>query len=214
MVLEVGKDRIDVSSPPEFETNNDGTPKLYTGGQSIFWDRVVPVNSSIKPIVVNTVTEGDKTVTTFGYPQSTEMQGDGNFKLNLAFFLPLGVDIAGQSKANRSALELVPKIIMPFLVMIIASLITSVTGARNSEEALNRYYAKMKTKVLPDPDADRAKLEAVYAGEKKPDRVKLFPNSQLEIQKPTKADIIGFTLSVITCFAIIGLAFVIAELGG
>ena len=72
----------------------------------------------------------------------------------------------------------------------------------------------MKTKVLPDPEADRAKLEAVYAGEKKPDRVKLFPNSQLEIQKPTKADIIGFTISVLTCFAIIGLAFVIAELGG
>ena len=214
MVLEVVKDKIDVSSPREFETNDDGTPKLYTGGQSIFWDRVVPVNSSIKPIVVNTVTEGDKTVTTFGYPQSTEMQGAGNFKLNLAFFLPLGVDIAGQSKANRSALELVPKIIMPFLVMIIASLITSITGARNSEEALNRYYAKMKTKVLPDPEADRAKLEAVYAGEKKPDRVKLFPNSQLEIQKPTKADIIGFTISVLTCFAIISLAFVIAELGG
>ena len=197
----------------KFETNDDGTPKLNTGGQAIFWDRIVPVDSSIKPIVVNTVTEGDKTVTTYGYPQSTEMQGAGNFKLNLAFFLPLGVDIAGQSKANRNALELVPKIIMPFLVMIVASLITSVTGARNSEEALNRYYAKMKTKVLPDPVADQAKLEAVYSGEKKPDRVKLFPNSQLEIQKPTKADNVGFTVSVLTCFAIIGLAFAIAGLG-
>ena len=213
MVLEVGKNKINVSTPREFETNDDGTPKLYTGGQAIFWDRIVPVDSSIKPIVVNTVTEGDKTVTTYGYPQSTEMQGAGNFKLNLAFFLPLGVDIAGQSKANRNALELVPKIIMPFLVMIVASLITSVTGARNSEEALNRYYAKMKTKVLPDPVADQAKLEAVYSGEKKPDRVKLFPNSQLEIQKPTKADIVGFTVSVLTCFAIIGLAFAIAGLG-
>ena len=97
--------------------------------------------------------------------------------------------------------------------MIVASLITSVTGARNSEEGLNRYYVKMKTKVLLDPVADQAKLKAVYRGEKKPDSEKLFPNSQLEIQKPTKADIVGFTVSVLTCFAIIGLAFAIAGLG-
>ena len=141
------------------------------------------------------------------------MRGEGNFKLNLAFFVPLGVDIAGQSKANRSALELVPKIVMPFLVMIIASLITSLVGAGNSPEALDRYYAKMKTRVRANPEEDKARLEAVYAGEQQPDRVKLFPNSQLEIQKPTKADLFGFLVSVLACFAIIGLAFWIAGIG-
>ncbi|MBA63672.1 MAG: hypothetical protein CMJ76_15055 [Planctomycetaceae bacterium] len=212
--LEVGKDKIEVTMPRKFETNKDGTPKLYTDAQAIFWDKVVPVDSSVKPVVTDTVNEGDKTITTYGYPAGTEMRGEGNFKLNLAFFLPFGIDIANQSKANRNALELVPKIIMPFLVMIIASFITSATGAGNSKQALDRYYAKMKTKVLPDPEADQAKLEAVYAGKQEPDRIKLFPNSQLEFQKPTSADIIGFTVSVLTCFAIIGLAFMIAGLGG
>jgi len=76
----------------------------------------------------------------------------------------------------------------------------------------NMENAKLERTVLVEfPSFEIA--EAVYAGEKKPDRVKLFPNSQLEIQKPTKADIVGFTVSVLTCFAIIGLAFAIAGLG-
>ena len=213
VTLEVGKHKIDVSSPREFETNKDGSPKLFTGGQAIFWDRVVPVDDSVKPALIDTITDGDTTTKTFGYPEGTEMRGEGNFKLNLAFFVPLGVDIASQSKANRSALELVPKIIMPFLVMIIASLITSFAGSGNSPEALDRYYAKMKTRVRPNPEEDQSRLEAVYAGEQQPARVKLFPNSQLEFQKPTKADVFGFLLSVLACFAIIGLAFWIAGIG-
>lgn len=212
--LEVGKSKIRVNSPREFETNKDGSQKLWSGGQGMFWDKVVPVDASVKPEITDVKVEGDTTTTVYQYPQGTAMRGEGNFKLNLAFFLPLGVDIAGQSKANRNALELVPKIIMPFLVMIVASFITSALGAGNSKEALDRYYAKMKTRVLPDPEADQAKLEAVYAGEQPADRVKLFPNSQLEFQKPTKADVIGFVVSVLTCFAIIGLAFWIAGLGG
>ncbi len=213
IVLEVGKDTIDVATPRPFESNKDGSPKLYNGGQAIFWDRVVPVDSSVKPAAVSTVTEGTTTTTTYEYPEGTPMRGEGNFKLNLAFFVPFGVDIANHSKANRSALELVPKIIMPFLVMILASLITSAVGAGNSQEALDKYYAKMKTRVIPDPEADHARLEAVYTGQQEPDRVKLFPNSQLEFQKPTRADILGFAVSILVCFAIIGTAFVIAGLG-
>ena len=212
--LEVGKSTIDVTSPRSFEKNKDGSQKMWSGGQALFWDRVVPVDATIKPEIVEVIADGDTTTTIYGYPEGTPMKGEGNFKLNLAFFLPLGVDIAGQSKANRNALELVPKIIMPFLVMILASFITSAIGAGNSQEALDRYYAKMKTRVIADPAADKAKLEAVYAGEQPADRVKLFPNSQLEFQKPTRADIVGFVVSVLACFAIIGLAFVIAELGG
>lgn len=213
VTLEVGKHKIDVSTPRPFETNKDGSPKLFTGGQAIFWDKVVPIDASVKPSLIDTVTDGDKTTTTYGYPEGTKMRGEGNFKLNLAFFVPLGVDIASQSKANRSALELVPKIVMPFLVMIVASLITSFAGAGNSPEALDRYYAKMKTRVRANPEEDKSRLEAVYAGEQQPDRVKLFPNSQLEFQKPTKADTVGFLVSVFACFAIIGLAFWIAGIG-
>ncbi|MFP6767067.1 MAG: hypothetical protein VB859_02780, partial [Planctomycetaceae bacterium] len=97
----------------------------------------------------------------------------------------------------------------PFLVMIIASLITR----RNSSQGLDRYYAKMKTPVDPDPEQDRLKLESAYADPSTCERVKLFPNSSLEFQKPTGEDIIGFVVSVLVCFAIIGVAVWAAGIG-
>ena len=98
---------------------------------------------------------------------------------------------------------------MPFLIMILCCFLTR----PNSKEALDRYYAKMKTPVDPDPEKDQAKLAAAYADPGNTERVKLFPNSNLEFQKPTTADITGFVLSVITCFAIIGFAFWMASIG-
>jgi len=195
--LEVGVSRIETS------TEN--------GGDAIFFKSVEPSDSSIAPEVIGVTKINDFTTRyKLAYPQGTKFQASGNLKLNLAFFLPLGIDLAAQTNSTRNALELVSKIILPILVMIIASWITSITGKSNSPEALDRFYAKMKTPVDPDPAADLAKLEAVYGEPSNTERVKLFPNSQLEIQKPTTADVVGFTISVLVCFAIVGLAFVMA----
>ncbi len=178
---------------------------------SIFWNKVVPIDEAVKPKVVGTEQVDEFTVReTLDYPAGTELRGEGSLKLNLLFYKPLGIDLGSQSKSSLNALELVPKIVMPFLVMILASFVTR----KNSDEALDRYYAKMKTPVDPDPEADRQKLEAAYADPSTCERVKLFPNSSLEFQKPTTEDIVGFVISVATCFAIIGIAFVMAGIGG
>jgi solute:Na+ symporter, SSS family len=195
--LEVGVSRIESSTT--------------TGGDAIFFKSVKPVDSAIAPEVVSATKIDDFTTRyKLAYPQDTRFEGSGNLKLNLVFFLPLGIDLEKQTNSTRNALELVSKIILPILVMIIASWITSITGKSNSSEALERFYAKMKTPVDPDPEADLAKLAAVYAQPSNTERVKLFPNSQLEIQKPTTTDIVGFTISVLVCFAIVALAFVMA----
>jgi len=197
--LEVGVSRIETSAE--------------SGGDAIFFKSVKPVDSSITPEVVGETQINDFTTRyKLAYPQGTKFEASGNLKLNLVFFLPLGIDLAAQTNSTRNALELVSKIILPILVMIIASWITSITGKSNSSEALEKFYAKMKTPVDPDPKADLAKLEAVYAEPSNTERVKLFPNSKLEIQKPTTADIVGFTISVLVCFAIVGLAFVMAAI--
>ena len=138
-----------------------------------------------------------------------EFVAEGSLKLNLLFYKPVGIDLSKQPTSSLNALELVPKIVMPFLVMIIASLFTT----RNSDEALDRYYAKMKTPVDPDPEADARKLEAAYADPSTCERVKLLPGSSLEFQKPTTEDIVGFVISVVVCFGIIGIAFWMATIG-
>ena len=61
---------------------------------------------------------------------SSELHGEGNLKLNLMFYQPLGIDLAAQSKSSLNALGLVPKIVMPFLVMKVPSTPNGRTATR------------------------------------------------------------------------------------
>ncbi len=78
---------------------------------------------------------------------------------------------------------------------------------------MHRYYAKMNTEVDADPARDSANLEAAYSSTDYAKDRKLFPNSDLEFVKPTAKDIIGFTLSVLACFVVLGLLIWIAGIG-
>ena len=122
----------------------------------------------------------------------------------------LGVDLNSKTNATLSTLELPPKIIAPFLMMIFLSLITK----PNNKEALDRYYAKMKTPVDPDPESDHKNLQAAYANPAQFEETKLLPGSNFEFQKPSALDVIGFLVSVAACFGIIGLAVWAASIGG
>ena len=179
------------------------------GGKSIYWDKVIPRDQEAALLTTQTEQVNEFTVReTLEYPAGTELQGNGNLKLNLVLYKPF-LNMKTKTVSSLNALELVPKIVMPFLIMILCCFLTR----PNSKEALDRYYAKMKTPVDPDPEKDQAKLAAAYADPGNTERVKLFPNSNLEFQKPTTADITGFVISVITCFAIIGFAFWMASIG-
>ena len=182
-----------------------------SGGTALFWDKVEPVKEGIEPVLTGTDESADKVVRTLAYPEGTELQGMGNLKLNLLMFKPLGVELQNKPSSTLSALELVPKIVMPFVLMIVLSF---VLPFRNSKEALDRYYAKMKTSVDSDPEKDKLKLKAVYEDPSLVERENLFPNTQLEIQKPTFVDIAGFVVSVVICFIIIAFVFWLAGIGG
>ncbi|MGE4550950.1 MAG: hypothetical protein AAEJ57_06130, partial [Opitutales bacterium] len=60
---------------------------------------------------------------------------------------------------------------------------------------------------------DAAELEKSYAEPSRFDHNKLFPGTQLEVQRPTKVDFLGFLLCVAICFAIIGLVMFVAGIG-
>ena len=71
----------------------------------------------------------------------------------------------------------------------------------------------MKTPVKPDPKKDAEELERSY---QQPDRFndrKLWPNTNIEIQRPTQLDVWGFLLCVAACFGIIALAVLITGIG-
>ena len=101
------------------------------------------------------------------------------------------------------------QLIAPFIVMIICSFLTT----KNKKESLDRFYVKMKTPVLPEPEDDAEELKKSYDNPDRFDHRKLIPNSNLEFQKPTVVDIVGFVISLAVCFGVIYLAILVAGIG-
>ena len=188
------------------------------GGQAVFWPSVKPVDEAgqqleaVQPQPAGEPRRIDDTTVDvpLEYPPGTRLMGFGSFKLDFLLYQWLGLDLTRLTGAQLGTLELPPKIIAPFLVMILASLVTR----PNSKATLDRYYAKMKTPVDPDPTRDEQRLEAAYADPERLEAKKLFPGTSLEFQRPTGIDLFGFLLCFAVCFAIIGLALIVARIGG
>ena len=107
------------------------------------------------------------------------------------------------------SLRLPTRLLLPFLVLFVLSLVTR----RVEADALDRYFAKMYTPVRADPDADRAALETAYADPKQACAAKLMPDSDWEFAKPTVKDVVGFVAACGVCVAIIGLLVWLAGIG-
>ena len=211
---QVSADRILIPGDDGMREVQAGVTRIasekVTKSISIYWESIVPSQSNAQPRVVKTEEIDQFTRReTLEYPAGTTLQGQGSLKLNLLFYKPFGLDLGSQSSSTLNALELVPRIVMPFVVMIVFSLITP----RNSRDALNRYYVKMKTPVGSDPEHDKAEMEKSYADPTRFDHKKLFPGTGLEFQRPSLLDAGGFILCLLTCFAIIGVVLLLAEIG-
>lgn len=206
------------SEPQSLSEGADFRQTRVSGGTGVFWpEGVKPIDADgnvladLKPQPVGQPQQADANTTTvmLRYPDGVKLRGFGNFQLDYLLYQAAGIDLTQRSDAELKTLSLPPKIITPFLVIFLFSLITR----RNSKEALDRYYAKMKTPVDPDPDADRRKLEAAYANVEELEQKKLFPGTDFEFQKPSVVDALGFVLCFGVCFAVIGLAYWVAGIG-
>ncbi|MBS33346.1 MAG: hypothetical protein CMO68_02965, partial [Verrucomicrobiales bacterium] len=149
------------------------------GGVALFWTgSVKPVGEEkLKEIERRKVPDGEEVV----YEYDCDLVASGRLRLDMLIIDKLGVNLAAMNKAAIKTLDLPFATVVPFLVMIIASLLTK----RNNKEALDRLYVKMKTPVDPNPANDKAQMERSYAQPNRFDDRKLFPNSNLEFQRPT-----------------------------
>lgn len=161
---------------------------------------------------LKTETGGGKSIYWSGGLEEKEgtLTGVGSFRFDMLAYEKIpGVDLTTVSNAALKTLEFPFKIIAPFLVMILASLLTK----PNDKKALDRLYVKLKTPVDPVPEKDQAEIEKSYAQPDRFDKNKLFPNSNLEFQRPTRYDVIGFIACFALCFAIIGMVLLVARIG-
>ena len=175
---------------PELRTNQNylqvNEPENTKGGKAIYW------------------TEG------ILHSESGDKYGKGSFRFEMMIYDKLlGLKITKFQNAALKTLEFPFKIVAPFLVMIIASLLTK----PNNKAALDRLYVKMKTPVDPNPEKDKAQVERSYAQPDRFDDHKLFPGSSFEFQRPSKLDFWGVVGCFIICFGIIGIAILVSKIG-
>jgi len=193
--------------PEPVEVGQSFSHTITTGGKAIFWtDGVAPVEE-VQLDEVSRREEGDSVIVTRRH--TAPMQGRGRFNLDFLLYQWFGMDLRLRTDAELETLRMPPKLITPFLLMIVLSLVTP----RNRKEALDRYYVKMKTPVEPDPIEDVRVLELAYQQPQKYDHKKLFPTSNWEFIKPSVTDVAGFIGSFFICFLIIGLIVWLAGIG-
>ncbi|MFT5469769.1 MAG: SSS family solute:Na+ symporter [Verrucomicrobiales bacterium] len=195
------------SEPPRAVKGEEIEIKVSSGGQSIFWTK------GLKPAgeqLLKTVSEGEVDGKQVLVQQNdAPMIGAGQFRVDFLIYKLVGVDLAGASKATIKTLELPTRVVLPFLVLIIASFFTR----PNSKEALDRYYVKMKTEVDPDPEGDRINLEASYNNPSRFDDRRIFKGGNLEFTIPRPKDYLGFLAAVGVCFLVVWLLVWLAGIG-
>ena len=198
---------LDISRGKAKTADEQITETKRRGGVALFWTgNVKPTDTEkLREIDRRKVPDGEEVV----YEYDCELAGSGRMRLDMLIIDQLGIDLASMNKAAIKTLDLPFATVVPFLVMIAASLLTK----PNRREALDRLYVKMKTPVDPDPAGDRAQMERSYAQPDRFDECKLFPGSSLEFQRPSALDFWGFIACFAICFGIIGLAILVSKIG-
>lgn len=195
------------NEPPQGDIGQNIQVVTRSGGQSIYWSGgLTPTGEPQLEIIDETGNEKDSILV---QRKVGTMTGQGAFKVDFLMYHWLGMDLSNASKGTLEALRLPPRLVTPFLVLIVLSFVTR----PNSKEALDRYYVKMKTEVKPDPEDDRREMEASYADPGRFDDRRLFPGTQLEFVRQRPRDVFGFLACVAICFVIIGLLVWLATIG-
>lgn len=122
--------------------------------------------------------------------------GQGMFRTQVYLVSLAGVDFTQMTKAQVATASFLFDIIFPFVVLFGVSLVTK----RNSEKVLREFYAAIHTPVVADPEEDARHVQAAIDDPEIVERDKIFPGTDWEFWKPTKADIYGFIL----CWVLIG----------
>ncbi len=136
--------------------------------------------------------------------------GRGMLSPGLVALDAVGVDLTGNAYALNETYRILIRIILPFLVLFLVSRLTR----HDDEGPIDRFYAKMKTPVQLDREADAKELERSMADPQRFDHLKLLPSTGWEFCRWDRTDIIGFSVAVAVAFVIIGVLFLLVSLGG
>lgn len=196
--------------PALLELGETTQQKFVTGGKAIFWTGgVEPIGQKKFKAIDNAEADSQgENITVVREQYDCPLRGQGRFRVDFLIYDALGIDLAKMPNAALETLRLPTRVVLPFVVMILLSLITP----RVKKEPLDRFYVKMKTPVDPEPELDARELAASYADPTRFDHKRLISRFGLEFQRPGMRDIVGFVVCFVICFGLIGLTVLLANL--
>lgn len=146
----------------------------------------------------------------FGVDDEGQPVGMGFFNVELWILEKCGLDLVSYPYALNQSLRILFRTLLPFVIFILIALITR----PDPEDVLNRFFAKMRTRVLPDPEADAREVRLSLADPRRLDHLLVFPGSQWEIYKWNKEDWVGFILSLGGVGVVLLVIYVLVSIGG
>ena len=120
------------------------------------------------------------------------LYGKGRFSIELWILGKCGFSLQANPYALNETLRILFRTLLPFGILIVVSLLTR----PDPKEVLDNFYAKMRTKVIPNAEADAREVELSMQNPNRFNDLLLLPNSQFELYKWNRQDWIGFILSV------------------
>jgi len=140
---------------------------------------------------------------------TSPLVGKGMFRVQLWMLHQLGFDLKSYSKSGLSTASLLFDCIFPFLLLFLVSLVTK----PNSETVLRQFYARIHTPAIADAEKDSWEVRKRIEEPELLNRTRLFPNSQWEILKPNREDILGFLGCIGGVILIVFLYIIIMQIG-
>ena len=139
------------------------------------------------------------------------VQGEGYLYLELILLDQLGWDLSENDYALNETIRLLIRLLFPFAVLIGIALFT----ASDSEERLKIFYNKMRIRVnLEGREADQADLTRGLQQPSLTESTLIFRNSQWEFYRWNGKDWLGFLISWGVVLIIIGILYLMVNLGG
>lgn len=183
------QERALVSQPVMLQAGEEFTKSYNIGVKRIFWTHGIAAN-----------------------PETGQLEGRGLISLELVLLDLLGWDLSGNLYSVNETIRLLIRTFFPFLVIFVFSILYK--HKPEEEKVLDRFYAKMKTKVQENKEDDLRELEISYANPHRFDHRKMFPNTQWEMLKWNREDRVGFWIAMGMVFVIIGMLYFLVNLGG
>ncbi len=135
--------------------------------------------------------------------------GKGLLKVELVAIDLLGFDLSKNSYSFNETISILFRILVPFVVLLLVGLCTKPQAA----EHLDRFYAKLRTPVQPDPELDAHEIEMTMADPVRYNGGRLFPRSHWEFNRWDRADWHGVFVTSAAAVGVIALLILITRLG-